>query len=154
MGLSILSSSQSQRKKFVLSKRSQAASDAIEIFSKKSDLSSDTSECEEKESRVDMTYFYLLSPYIERFNKYCSLCVRNKTFGTTEYDRNQLLRCKLYCKGRPTCPFACSVIVFNNGTADILVHNGTIHHPHGVKHSRPMRKPIRSLLKKRFAQGA
>ncbi|CAF0902184.1 unnamed protein product [Adineta steineri] len=154
MGLSILASTQSQRKKIVLSKQSQAASDAIEIFSKTSDLSSDTSEYEEKESRVDMTYFYLLLPYIERFNKYCSLCVRNKTFGTTEYDRNQLLRCQLYCKGRPTCPFTCSVIVFNNGTADILVHNGTIHHLHGIKLSRPMRKPIRSLLKKRFTQGA
>ncbi|CAF4088654.1 unnamed protein product [Adineta steineri] len=36
MGLSILSSTQSQRKKIVLSKQSQAASDAIEIFSKTS----------------------------------------------------------------------------------------------------------------------
>jgi hypothetical protein len=69
-------------------------------------------------------------------------------------DQNQLLRCKLYCAGRPVCPFSCFVIVKNNGGGNIIVTKTTIRHPRNAKISRPMRQPIRSLLKQQFANGA
>jgi hypothetical protein len=72
----------------------------------------------------------------------------------TTNDHNQLLRCTLYCAGRPVCPFSCSVIVGNNGGGNIVVTNTTIQHPRGTKISRPIRQPMRSLLKKQFANGA
>jgi len=107
-----------------------------------------------KNSKVDVEYLYIILPYIKQFNKYCGLCVRNCTFGVTNDDHHQLLRCKLYCAGRPICPFKCSVIVGNNGGGHIIVTDTTIRHPRGTKISRPIRQPIRSLLKKQFANGA
>ncbi|CAF4332648.1 unnamed protein product, partial [Rotaria magnacalcarata] len=37
---------------------------------------------------------------------------------------------------------------------NIIVTNGTVRHVRGVKICRPIRAPVRSLIKKRFAQGA
>ncbi len=75
---------------------------------------------------MDVQYLYILLPYIKQFNKYCGLCVRNCTFGVTTNDHNQLLRCTLYCAGRPVCPFSCSVIVANNGGSHIVVTKTTL----------------------------
>ncbi|CAF2637171.1 unnamed protein product [Rotaria sp. Silwood2] len=78
----------------------------------------------------------------------------NCSFGVRTSNHNQLLRCILYCAGRPTCPFACSLIVINNGDSHIIVTNRTIMHICGKKICRPIREPIRSLIKKKFAHGA
>jgi len=107
-----------------------------------------------KESRVDVTYLYILLPYIKRFNGYCALCVRDCTFGQTIADRNQLIRCKLYCKRRPICPFSCSVILVNNGSGTIAVERAEVRHPRGVKIPRPIRAPVRDSIKKQFANGS
>ena len=107
-----------------------------------------------KQSNVDVEYLYILLPYIKQLNKYCGLCVRNCTFGATTVTYRQLLRCNLHCIGRPICLFSCSVIVKNNGTGTIIVTNGNVRHSGGVKICRPIRTPLRSLIKKRFAQGA
>ena len=107
-----------------------------------------------KNSRVDVEYLYILLPYIKQFNGYCALCVRNCSFGVRKGEHHQLLRCMLYCAGRPICPFTCSVIINNNGTSYIIVSNQTVRHQRGVKVSRPIRLPIRSILKEQFANGA
>lgn len=107
-----------------------------------------------KESRVDVQYLYILLPYIKQFNGYCSLCVRNCSFGARTDERHQLLRCILYCSARPICPFNCSVIVLNNGNGHIIVTNRNVRHQRGVKISRPIRAPLRSAIKRQFANGA
>ena len=107
-----------------------------------------------KESKVDVEYLYILLPYIKQFNKYCALCVRNCTFGLTTLARNQLLRCMLFCSGQPICPFKCSIVVANSGDCQILVSNSSVRHARGVKISRPIRMPIRAVLKNQFANGA
>jgi hypothetical protein len=56
-----------------------------------------------KQSNVDVQYLYILLHYIKQYNNYCGLCVRNITFGTTNINNRQLLRCTLRCSGRPTC---------------------------------------------------
>ena len=68
-------------------------------------------------------------------------------------EHNQLLRCVPYCIARPTCPFSCSLIVVNDGNRHMIVTNRRIKHIRGNKICRPMREPIRSLLKKQFAYG-
>jgi hypothetical protein len=108
----------------------------------------------EKQSQVDVEYLYIILPYIKKFNKYCGLCVRICTFGATNGPCRQLLRCNLHCIGKPICPFTCSVIIQNNGTGYLIVTNRTVRHASGVKICRPIRAPLRSLIKKQFAQGA
>lgn len=107
-----------------------------------------------KDSRVDVEYLYILLPYLKKFNSYCSLCVRNCTFGARTEEQHQLLRCSLYCAGRPICPFVCSIIIKNSGSGVIAVTNADVRHKRGVKISRPIRQPLRSTLKKQFANGA
>jgi len=46
------------------------------------------------------------------------------------------------------------VLVSNNGSGQIIVTNKTVRHPRGTKICRPIRKPMRSLIKEKFAQGA
>jgi hypothetical protein len=106
-----------------------------------------------KESHVDVEYLYILLPYIKKFNKYCGLCVRNCTFGQTTKDRNQLLRCLLYCCGKPLCTFSCSIVVLNNGECCVIVTNETVRHALGVKICRPIREPIRKIFKEKFKNG-
>ena len=93
-------------------------------------------------------------PHIKQFNRFCSLCVRNCNFGAQGTEHHKLLYCILYCAGRPLCQFTCSLIVFINGNANIIVNNRTIIHARGIKISRPIREPIRSVLKKQFDSGA
>lgn len=107
-----------------------------------------------KKNNVDVSYFYILLPYIKQLNKYCGLCVRNCTFGATNAAHRRLMHCKLRCSGQPICPFICSIIVQNSGTGHIIVMNRNIRHKQGIKICRPIRAPIRSLMKKQFAQGA
>ena len=107
-----------------------------------------------RKSRVDIEYFYILLPYIKKFNKYCGLCVKYSYFAIRNVDHNLLLRCTLYCVGRPTCSFSSSVIVVNIGNCHMIVTNGTIRHTLSNKICRPIREPTRSLLKARFAHGA
>lgn len=107
-----------------------------------------------KDSRVDVEYLYILLPYIKQFNAYCGLCVRNCSFGVRQGEHHQLLRCLLYCAGRPVCPFICSVIIKNNGQGHVIVTNSAVRHPRNVKITRPIRFPMRSNLKKQFANGA
>jgi hypothetical protein len=107
-----------------------------------------------EESRMDVRYLYILLPYIKRFNGHCALCVRNCTFGVTTDGHNQLLRCMLYCKGRPACPFSCSIIIKNNGSGTIVVSNKEVFHPRGMKIARPIRAPMRDAIKNQFANGA
>ncbi|CAF2908496.1 unnamed protein product [Rotaria sp. Silwood2] len=76
------------------------------------------------------------------------------TFSVTSANHRQLLRCNLRCIDHPVCPFTCSVIVQNNGASYVVVTNRNIRHARGVKICRPIRKPLRSLLKKQFVQGA
>ncbi|CAF2661092.1 unnamed protein product [Rotaria sp. Silwood2] len=45
-------------------------------------------------------------------------------------------------------------VVLNNGNCHINVTNTTIVHPRGYKICRPIREPIRSLIKKQFSAGA
>ena len=116
--------------------------------------SSDFIENDKEDSRVDVRYFYILLPYIKRFNGYCALCIRNSTFGVTTDDHNQLLRCMLYCKGRPACPFSCSIIIKNNGNGTIVNTNKEVFHPRGIKLARPIRAPMRDAIKKQFGNGA
>ncbi len=111
-------------------------------------------EIPKKESRVDVEYLYILLPYIKRFNKYCAFCVRNCTFGQTTKDLSQLLRCLLYCSGKPFCSFTCSIIILNSGQGHIIVSNTTVRHASGVKISRPIREPVRNLFKEKFKNGA
>ncbi len=111
---------------------------------------SDFIENEKKDSRVDVSYFYILLPYIKRFNSYCALCVRNCSFGVKTDDHYQLLRCMLYCKGRPACPFSCSVIVKNDGSGAIVVSDKEVFHPRGMKIARPIRAPMRDAIKKQL----
>ncbi|CAF4202257.1 unnamed protein product [Rotaria sordida] len=111
-------------------------------------------EIQKKESRVDVEYLYILLPYIKKFNTYCVLCVCKCTFGQTTKDRNQLLRCSLYCSGKPLCSFNCFIIVLNNGQDHIIVNNTTVRHAPGIKISRPIREPIRSLFKEKFKNSA
>jgi hypothetical protein len=118
------------------------------------DLSINIESEEKKQSNVDVEYLYVLLPYIKQFNKYCGLCVRLCTFGETSTRHRQLLRCNLRCIGHPICPFTCSVIVQNNGVGHIMVTNRTVRHARGVKICRPIRAPLRSSIKKKFAQGA
>lgn len=82
------------------------------------------------------------------------MCVRNCTFGQTKSDRNQLLRCSLYCSGKPLCNFNCSVIVLNNGQSHIIANDTTVRQAPGIKISRPIREPARNLLKEKFKNGA
>jgi hypothetical protein len=107
-----------------------------------------------KQSNVDVRYLYILLHYIKQRNSYCGLCVRNITFGMTNVNNRQLLRCTLRCIGRPTCPFSCSVIIKNNGKGHMIVTNRTVRHIRGVKICRPIRAPLRCSIKKQFAQGA
>ncbi|CAF2137982.1 unnamed protein product [Rotaria magnacalcarata] len=79
--------------------------------------------------------------------KYCN-------FGIKTGDHNIVLRCNIYCIGRPVCSFSGSLIFAKTGSCHLIVNNTTITHTRGVKICRPMRDPIRSLLKKQFAQGA
>ena len=107
-----------------------------------------------KQSNVDVEYFYILLPYIKQLNKYCGLCVRTCTFGATNINYRQLLRCYLHCIGRLTCLFSCSVIIQNCGRGYIIVTNRHVRHSASVKICRPIRAPLRSQLKKQFAQDA
>ncbi|CAF1441600.1 unnamed protein product [Adineta ricciae] len=109
---------------------------------------------EKKQPKMDVQYLYILLPYIKKFNKYCGLGVRNTSFGLQTDRHCKLLRCTLRCVGRPLCPFVCSIIINNNGEGHIIVTNTTIRHPRGKKIARPMREPVRSILKKQFADGA
>ena len=56
--------------------------------------------------------------------------------------------------GRPTCPFACSVVLMNRGIGHIIASNREVIHTQGKRISRPIREPLRSLIKKQFAHGA
>lgn len=105
-------------------------------------------------SKMDVKYFYLLLPYLQRFNPYCGLCIGNCTFGVTKSNHRQLLRCYLTCSGKKTCPFECSVVIQNNGVSHIIVVNGKIIHDSKTKICRPIREPVRSLLKDQFARGS
>ena len=79
--------------------------------------------------------------------------MRNCTFGQTTQGRNQLLRCSLYCCGKPLCTFSCSVVVRNNGEGCIIGNNATVRHAQGVKICRPIREPLRKLFKEKFKNG-
>lgn len=107
-----------------------------------------------KTSRVDVTYLYILLPYIKHFNMYCGLCVRNCTFGATNIIHSQLLRCELHCTAYSKCPFKCSVKISNDGKALIAAQNPNIRHPAGMKICRPTRAPIRDKIKQQFSKGA
>ena len=107
-----------------------------------------------KESKMDVEYLYILLPYIKRFNSYCGLCIRNCSFDAQTDNHKQLLRCLLYCVGRPSCPFSSSVIVANSGVCHVIVTNGTIFHMRDKTICRPIREPIRSMIKKQFSHGA
>ncbi|CAF2647233.1 unnamed protein product [Rotaria sp. Silwood2] len=80
-------------------------------------------------------------------NPYCGLCVRNCTFGVQLNELQQLLRCDLRCSGHPTCPFRCSVIIRNDGTGHIIVGNNNVRHKQNSKICRPIRTPLRSIIK-------
>ena len=82
------------------------------------------------------------------------MCVKYSYFGVRNADHNLLLRCTLYCVGRPTCSFSSSIIVVNIGNCHMIVTNGTIRHTRSNKLSHPSREPTRSLLKARFTNGA
>ncbi|CAF4499515.1 unnamed protein product, partial [Rotaria sp. Silwood2] len=149
------------RKKIFLSKEAKETSSSVNNSAIGSDSLLGLHQ-EKNKSRVDVEYLYILLPYLRRVNPYCGLCVRNCSFGCRTGNLNQLLRCMLYCIGRRTshvksykgCPFSCSIVVLNNGNCHINVTNTTIVHPRGYKICRPIREPIRSLIKKQFSAGA
>lgn len=114
----------------------------------------DSSQRSIRKSNVDVSYFYLLLPFLIRFNPYCGLCVDDCTFGSTQLNHRQLLRCYLSCSEKKSCPFKCSVVIQNNGIGHIVVVNRNIVHRSPAKVCRPIRAPLRSLLKQQFAQGS
>ncbi|CAM4769922.1 unnamed protein product [Rotaria magnacalcarata] len=154
MGLSNVTDITTPSRKIFLSKQTKLLKSTINTTVNSQDSSIHIPSEQIKQSNVDVEYFNILLPYIKQLNKYCGLCVRNTTFGATNNLHHQLLRCNLRCIAHPTCSFSCSVIVQNNGTGNIIVTNGTVRHVRGVKICRPIRAPVRSLIKKRFAQGA
>ncbi|CAF4583183.1 unnamed protein product [Rotaria socialis] len=154
MGLSNVTDITTPSRKIFLSKQTKLLKSTFNTTVNSQDSSIHIPSEQIKQSNVDVEYFYILLPYIKQLNKYCGLCVRNTTFGATNNLHHQLLRCNLRCIAHPTCSFSCSVIVQNNGTGNIIVTNGTVRHVRGVKICRPIRAPVRSLIKKRFAQGA
>ncbi|CAF1474305.1 unnamed protein product [Adineta steineri] len=155
MGLSIqVNEKTSSERKIYLTKQTKSTSTSTGKSAKALGISSDSLLAEQKESNVDVEYLYIILPYLEKFNPYCGLCVRNCTFGKRYNNNDQLLRCALRCAGRPSCPFTCSVIINSGGDGVVIVSNTTIRHLRGVKICRPMRKAIRSLLKEKFSQGA
>ncbi|CAF4803751.1 unnamed protein product [Rotaria sp. Silwood1] len=87
-------------------------------------------------------------------NPYCGLCIRNCTFGVQLDELQQLLRCDLRCSGRPICPFRCSVIIRNDGTGHIIVSNNNVRHKQNSRICRPIRTPLRSIIKQQFNVGA
>ncbi|CAF1464470.1 unnamed protein product, partial [Rotaria sordida] len=139
MGLPIVIDKTTNKKKIFISKTIKTNT----INNNISTSYDSNQEIQKKESRVDVEYLYILLPYIKKFNTYCALCVRNCTFGQTTKDRNQLLRCSLYCSGKPICNFNCSIIVLNNGQGHMIVNNTTVRHAPGIKISRPIREPLR-----------
>ncbi|CAF1488393.1 unnamed protein product, partial [Adineta steineri] len=154
MGIPIEVNKTTCKKRIFFSKQNKTTAVTTNDSSNQSDYPSNVIENKNKESRVDVKYLYILLPYIKRFNGYCALCVRNCTFGVTTDDHNQLLRCMLYCKGRPACPFSCSIIIKNNGVGTIVVTNREVFHLRGKKIARPIRAPVRDSIKKQFANGA
>ncbi|CAF0788580.1 unnamed protein product [Didymodactylos carnosus] len=105
--------------------------------------------------RVDIQYFYILLPYLKKFNPSCGLCIYQKYFGRRITAPNGLLlKCWLVCKGRPSCKFSCYVSVQNDRHCYIIVTNNEIKHRIKQRICRPIRAPIRSLLKDKFKAGA
>ena len=108
---------------------------------------------QQKQSRVYVTYFYIIYPYIKRINPYCGLCVRNRTFGQQNAFEKQVVRVYLQCSKNSSCPFKCSVFVWNNRRMTVAVSNPEIRHKIGDKVSRPIRNPLRSALKQKLRSG-
>ncbi|CAF1593854.1 unnamed protein product [Rotaria magnacalcarata] len=154
MGLIDESSNKTTAKKIFISKQVNTFKATVDNLVYNGDSSIHIGSTAERKCHVDVTYFYILLPYIKQLNKFCGLCVLNCTFGATNDAHRILLRCKLRCRAHPICPFTCFAIVQNNGKGNIIVTNRKVRHIKGVKICRPTRKPLRNLIKQQFAQGA
>ncbi|CAF1145739.1 unnamed protein product, partial [Didymodactylos carnosus] len=104
--------------------------------------------------RVNVEYFYVLLPYLKKFNPYCGLCIQQRYFGKRSMPHDLLLKCLLTCNGRPNCKFRCSLAVQNSGQCTIICANNEINHSKKQRICRPIRAPIRNVLKDKFKAGA
>jgi hypothetical protein len=99
-------------------------------------------------------YFYIFISYVKHYNSFCGLCVQKTYFGHRTKPNDLLLRCNLRCKGRPVCTFSCTIFIYNNGRCYITASNSWVYHPFGAKIARPIRAPLRAVLKEKLMNGA
>jgi hypothetical protein len=105
-------------------------------------------------STPHIKYFYVILPYLKQYNSFCGLCVKKTYFGKQKKPTDLILRCNVRCKGRRTCPFCASIYIYNSGRGIITASESTVHHRYGEKICRPMRAPLRSILKEKLLNGA
>ncbi|CAF3701085.1 unnamed protein product [Adineta steineri] len=122
-------------------------------FSQKTQIYS-TTVTNVKSKTSPLRWLYIILPYTKHYNSFCGLCVKKKNFGRQMGLNALLLRVNFRCSGRPTCPFSCSVFIYNNGRCEITASDSNIHHRAGDKICRPMREPLRAILKEKLMNGA
>jgi hypothetical protein len=105
-------------------------------------------------STPHIKYFYVILPYAKRYNSYCGLCVQKTYFAKRKRPNDLILRCNVRCKAHPICPFCATIYIYNNGRGIITASDSTVHHRYGEKVSRPIRAPLRSILKEKLLNGS
>lgn len=65
-----------------------------------------------------------------------------------------ILKCHIRCKAHPICPFSATIYVYNSGRVVVTAADSTVHHPYGKKVCRPIRAPLRSILKEKLLNGS
>ncbi|CAF1538595.1 unnamed protein product [Didymodactylos carnosus] len=65
-----------------------------------------------------------------------------------------LLRVVLVCAGRPHCQFKCSVTLQNSGQCYVFPIQNSVRHNARQRVCRPIREPLRKILKDKFKSGA
>ncbi|CAF3710828.1 unnamed protein product [Didymodactylos carnosus] len=108
-----------------------------------------------KNSRVDTEYLYILLAHLKKYNPFCGLCVDSRYFGRRNMPpTGLLLRVVLVCAGRPHCQFKCSVTLQNSGQCYVFPIQNSVRHNARQRVCRPIREPLRKILKDKFKSGA
>ncbi|CAF0802050.1 unnamed protein product [Rotaria sordida] len=94
----------------------------------------------EKKSNVDVTYFYILLPYLKQLNKFCGLCVRNCTFGATN-DAHHTYR---------SLAMWCIALLIHTLTWNEFLHNWTLITIDEEQQANSIDSPFKSTITKLF----
>ncbi len=99
-------------------------------------------------------YFYVILPYAKQCNSFWGLCVTKTYFAKQKIPTDLILQCNVRCKGRPIFPLCATIHIYNNVRGVITASECTVHHRYGEKICRPMRAPLRSIIKEKLLNGA